>query len=176
MPLTMYSASVPVFVRMLGNVGTWLDKAEAHAAAKKFDPSVYLAARLAPDMLPFPKQIQIACDAAKFCVARLAGSEAPKFEDSETSISELRERIAKTVAYVRSVSAAQIDGSDARNISVPRRDGSMTMTGEDYLRQFVLPNFYFHVTMTYALLRHCGVDLGKGDFLGPLPPAAAAPR
>ena len=175
MPLTMYSASVPVFVRMLGNVGTWLDKAEAHAAAKKFDSSVYLAARLAPDMLPFPKQIQIACDAAKFCVARLAGSEAPKFEDSETSISELRERIAKTVAYVRSVPAAQIDGSDARNISVPRRDGSMTMTGEDYLRQFVLPNFYFHVTMTYALLRHCGVDLGKGDFLGPLPPAAAAP-
>jgi hypothetical protein len=103
MPLTMYSASVPVFVRMLGNVGTWLDKAEAHAATKKFDSSVYLAARLAPDMLPFPKQIQIACDAAKFCVARLAGSEAPKFEDSETSISELRERIAKTVAYVRSV-------------------------------------------------------------------------
>ncbi len=176
MPLTLYSASVPVFVRTLGNVGTWLDKAEAHAAAKKFDSSVYLGARLAPDMLPFSKQIQIACDAAKFCVARLAGSEAPKFEDSETSIAELRERIAKTVAYVRSVPAAQMDDSDARDISVPRRDGAMTMKGEDYLRHFVLPNFYFHVTMTYALLRHYGVDLGKGDFLGPLPPPAAAPR
>ncbi len=172
MPLTMYSASVPVFVRMLGNVGTWLDKAEAHAAARKFDPSVYFGARLAPDMLPFSKQIQIACDAAKFCVARLAGSEAPKFDDGETSIAELRERIARTVAYVRSVPAAQIDGSDAKDITVPRRDGSMTMKGEDYLRHFVLPNFYFHVTMTYALLRHYGVDLGKGDFLGAMPPVA----
>jgi hypothetical protein len=175
MPLTMYSASVPVFVRMLGNVGTWLDKAEAHAAAKKFDPSVYLTARLAPDMLPLPKQIQIACDAAKFCIARLAGSEAPKFEDSETTIPELRERIAKTLAYVKSVPAAQIDGTDAKDVSVPRRDGSMTMKGEDYLRHFVLPNFYFHVTTTYALLRHYGVELGKADFLGSMPqPAAAA--
>jgi len=175
MPITMYSASVPVFVRMLGNVGQWLDKAEAHAAAKKFDPAVYLQARLAPDMLPLVKQIQIACDAAKFCVARVAGSEAPKFDDSETSIAELRERIARTLAYVKSVAAAQIDGTDAKDISVPRRDGSMTMKGEDYLRHFVLPNFYFHVTMTYALLRHYGVELGKADFLGGLPqPAAAA--
>jgi hypothetical protein len=175
MPITMYSASVPVFVRMLGNVGAWLDKAEAHAAAKKFDPSVYLTARLAPDMLPFAKQIQIACDAAKFCVARVSGTEAPKFEDNETSIAELRERIARTVAYVRSVPAGQIDGTDAKEISVPRRDGAMTMKGEDYLRQFVLPNFYFHVTMTYALLRHFGVELGKADFLGGLPQPAPAP-
>ena len=175
MPITMYSASVPVFVRMLGNVGQWLDKAEVHAAAKKFDPAVYLQARLAPDMLPLVKQIQIACDAAKFCVARVAGSEAPKLDDSETSIAELRERIARTLAYVKSVPAAQIDGTDAKDISVPRRDGSMTMKGEDYLRHFVLPNFYFHVTMTYALLRHYGVELGKADFLGGLPqPAAAA--
>jgi hypothetical protein len=176
MSLTMYSASVPVFVRMLDNVGSWLDKAETHAAAKKFDPSVYLAARLAPDMLPFTKQIQIACDAAKFCVARLTGTESPKFEDNETSIAELRERVARTIAYVRSVPAEQIDGTDARDISVPRRDGSMTMKGEDYLRHFVLPNFYFHVTMTYALLRHCGVELGKGDFLGGLPPQGTPAR
>jgi len=177
MPITMYSASVPVFVRMLGNVATWLDKAEAHAAAKKFDPSVYLTARLAPDMLSFAKQIQIACDAAKFCVARISGDEAPKFEDNESSIAELRERIAKTVAYVRSVPAAKIDGTDAKDISVPRRDGAMSMKGEDYLRQFVLPNFYFHVTTAYALLRHCGVELGKADFLGGLPqPSAPASR
>jgi hypothetical protein len=173
MPITMYSASVPVFVRMLGNVGSWLDKAEAHAAARKFDPSVYLGARLAPDMLPFSKQIQIACDAVKFCVARLAGVESPKFEDNETSIAELRERIAKTIAYVRSIAPAQIDGSDGKDISVPRRDGSMTMKGEVYLKHFVLPNFYFHVTTTYALLRHYGVDLGKGDFLGSMPPPEA---
>ena len=172
MPITMYSASVPVFVRMLGNAGHWLDKAEAHAAAKKFDPSVYLQARLAPDMLPLAKQIQIACDAAKFCVARLAGSEAPKFEDSETTFAELRERIARTLAYVNSVPAAQIDGTDAKDVSVPRRDGSMTMKGEDYLRHFVLPNFYFHATTTYALLRHYGVELGKADFLGSMPQPA----
>ena len=172
MPITMYSASVPVFNRILGNVGSWLDKAEAHAAAKKFDPAVYLTARLAPDMLPLAKQIQIACDAAKFCVARLAGSEAPKFEDSETTFAELRERIARTLAYVNSVPAAQIDGTDAKDVSVPRRDGSMTMKGEDYLRHFVLPNFYFHATTTYALLRHYGVELGKADFLGSMPQPA----
>lgn len=172
MPITMYSASVPVFNRILGNVGAWLDKAEAHAAARKFDPAVYLTARLAPDMLPLSKQIQIACDAAKFCVARLAGSDAPKFEDSETTIAELRERIARTLAYVNSVPAAQIDGTDAKDVSVPRRDGSMTMKGEDYLRHFVLPNFYFHATTTYALLRHYGVELGKADFLGSMPQPA----
>ncbi|MGZ5242115.1 MAG: DUF1993 family protein, partial [Caldimonas sp.] len=105
MAISMHSASVPVFVRMLGNINGWLDKAEAHAAAKKFEPSVYLSARLAPDMLPFTTQIQIACDAAKFCVARLSGTEAPKFEDSEKSIGELRERIRKTIDYVQSVPA-----------------------------------------------------------------------
>jgi hypothetical protein len=144
MALTMHSASVPVFVRMLGNLVGWLDKAESHARDKKFEPSVYLGARLAPDMLPLPTQIQIACDAAKFCVARLAGVEAPPFPD------------------------------DAREISVPRRAGSITMTGEAYLKTFALPNFFFHVTTTYALLRHNGVELGKADFLGALPQAAAA--
>jgi hypothetical protein len=166
--LTMHSASVPVFVRMLGNLLTWLDKAEAHAAAKKFEPGVLLSARLAPDMLPFGKQIQIACDAAKFGVARLAGVEAPKFEDTESSIGELRERVKRTIDYVQSLSAAQIDGTEDKDVIVPRRDGSMTLKGEPYLKHFVLPNFFFHVTTTYALLRHNGVDLGKGDYLGAL--------
>jgi hypothetical protein len=169
MAITMHSASVPVFVRMLGNVLQWLDKAEAHAQAKKFDAGVYLSARLAPDMLPFVRQIQIACDAVKFGVARLAGVEAPKFEDNEASIADLRARIRKTLDYIGSVPAAQIDGTDDKDIVVPRRDGSMTLKGEAYLKQFVLPNFFFHVTTTYALLRHNGVDLGKSDFLGPLP-------
>ena len=166
MSISMYSASVPVFARMLANAALWLDKAEAHAAARKFDPSVYMTARLAPDMLPLPKQIQIACDAAKFCVARLAGVEGPKFADDETTLDELRARLKKTADYVQSVPAERIDGSDAREITVPRRDGSTTMTGEAYLKHFVLPNFYFHLTTTYALLRHNGVELGKADFLG----------
>jgi len=169
MPITMHSASVPVFVRMLGNLLVWLDKAEAHAQIKKFDTGVYLAARLAPDMLPFTKQIQIACDAAKFGVARLSGTESPKFEDNETNLAELRERIRKTVAYVQSVPAAQIDGTEGKDVIVPRRDGSMTLKGEFYLKHYVLPNFFFHVTTAYALLRHNGVDLGKGDYLGALP-------
>ena len=166
MSISMYSASVPVFVRMLANATAWLEKAEAHARERKFDPSVYMSARLAPDMLPLPKQIQIACDAAKFCVARLAGVEGPKFDDDENTLEALRARLRKTSDYVQSVPAAQIDGSDAREISVPRRDGSMTMTGEAYLKHFVLPNFFFHLTTTYALLRHNGVELGKMDFLG----------
>jgi hypothetical protein len=169
MSITMHSASVPVFVRMLGNLLGWLDKAEAHAQAKKFDTGVYLAARLAPDMLSFTKQIQIACDAAKFGVARLAGTESPKFEDNETTLAELRERIRKTVAYVQSVPAAQIDGNEGKDIVVPRRDGSMTLKGEFYLKHYVLPNFYFHVTTAYALLRHNGVELGKSDYLGAMP-------
>lgn len=166
MSITMSSASVPIFVRMLSNVGVWLDKAEAHAAAKKFDPTVYLSARLSPDMLTFTKQIQIACDTVKFCVARLAGVESPKFEDKETTIAELRERINATIAYAKSVPAAQIDGSEEREITIPRRDGSTIMTGEAYLKHFALPNFFFHVTTTYALLRHNGVDIGKMDYLG----------
>ncbi|HEV7913771.1 MAG TPA: DUF1993 domain-containing protein, partial [Albitalea sp.] len=134
MSITMHSASVPIFVRMLGNMLQWLDKAEAHATARKFDPNVLLSARLAPDMLPFAKQIQIGCDAAKFGVARLAGVDAPKFEDNEASIAELRERIRKTVDYVQSVPADKIDGTEDKDITVPRRDGSMTLKGEPYLK------------------------------------------
>jgi uncharacterized protein len=169
MTMTMYAASTPVFARMLRSMSTWLDKAEAHARAKNFDPQVLLQARLAPDMLPLPKQVQIACDAAKFAIARLAGAEAPPFADDEQSLTDLRARIAKTIDYIESVPAEQIDGSDGRDISVPRRQGAMSMAGEAYLKAFALPNFFFHATMTYALLRHNGVELGKADFLGPLP-------
>jgi hypothetical protein len=175
MALTMHSASVPIFVRMLGNLVTWLDKAEAHATAKKFEPAVFLAARLTPDMLPLPEQIQIACDAAKFCVARLAGVEAPAFADDEKTLGELRQRVMKTIDYVQSVPAEKVNGSDLREISVPRRAGALTMTGETYLKHFALPNFFFHVTTTYALLRHNGVELGKTDYLGgTLPPGTTA--
>ena len=166
MSITMHSASVPVFTRMLGNIGGWLDKAEAHAAAKKFDTSVFLASRLAPDMLPFTRQIQFACDAAKFGVARLAGVEAPKFEDNETTFAELRARIAKTLDFIQSVPASQIDGTEDKDVVVPRRDGPITVKGEIFLKTMAMPNFYFHLTTTYALLRHNGVDLGKSDYLG----------
>ena len=168
MSITMHTASVPVFIRMLGNLGTWLDKAEAHAQAKKFDPAVYLGARLAPDMLPFTKQIQIACDGAKFGVSRLAGVEAPKFDDSEASITELRERVRATVAFIQSVPASKIDGTEDKDVTIPRRDGPMTLKGEFYLKHYVMPNFYFHLTTAYALLRHNGVELGKADYLGAL--------
>ena len=166
MTISMYSASVPVFVRMLGNLTAWLDKAEAHAAAKKFEPAVLVNARLAPDMLPLAKQVQIACDAAKLAVARLSGVEAPKFEDSETTIAELKQRVHKTLDFIQSVPAAQFDGTETKPITVPRRDGPIVVEGEPYLKHFVLPNFFFHVTTTYALLRHNGVELGKGDYLG----------
>jgi uncharacterized protein len=168
MTITLHSASVPIFTRMLGNLLTWLDKAEAHAAAKKFEPGVLLATRLAPDMLPFTTQIQIACDTAKFAVARIAGVEAPKFEDKETSFAELRERIRKTLDFVASVPAAQIDGKEDSDVTIPRRAGPMTLKAEHYLKANVLPNFFFHLTTAYALLRHNGVDLGKADFLGAL--------
>ncbi len=169
MSISMSSASVPVLQRALGNLQAWFEKAEAQAAAKKYDPTVLLASRLAPDMLPFTKQVQIACDSAKFGVARLSGVEAPKFDDTEASFADLRQRIAKTLEYIGSVPAARIDGSENKDVVVPRRDGSMTLKGEFYLKHYVLPNVFFHVTTAYALLRHNGVDLGKGDYLGPLP-------
>ena len=171
MSISMYSASVPVFARALENLRAWLAKAEAHAQAKKFDPQVLLAARLAPDMLPFTKQIQIACDSAKFGIARLSGADAPKFDDTESTIADLRARIDKTIDYIRSVPAARIDGTEDKDVVVPRRDGSMTLKGEFYLKHYVLPNVFFHATIAYALLRHNGVDLGKSDFLGAIPSA-----
>ena len=166
MTISMHSASVPVFNRQFGAMLAWLDKAEAHAAARSFDANNYLQLRLAPDMLPFVSQIRIASDSAKACVARLAGQEAPKFVDNEASIADLRERIRKTVEYVNSVPAAAIDGSEAREIVIPMRTRDpLVFAGEPYLKHWALPNFFFHVGMAYALLRHAGVDLGKQDFL-----------
>jgi hypothetical protein len=166
MSLSMHSASVPVFVRMFGNLLVWLDKAQAHAEARKFDPGNYLGLRLAPDMLPFSRQIQIASDTAKGCVARLAGLEVPAWEDNEATLDDLRARVRKTLDYVQSVPAAQFEGSDSRPIVLVTRQGERHFNGEDYLRHQALPNFYFHVTTAYALLRHAGVEIGKRDFLG----------
>ena len=164
--ISMHSASVPAFAKMLSNMLNWLEAAKAHAEARKFPADNYLTLRLAPDMLPFTKQIQIACDAAKFGVARLAGIEAPRFDDDEASLAELRARIRKTLDFVQSVPADRIEGTEHKEVVVPRREGSMTLAGEAYLKQFVLPNFFFHVTTAYALLRHSGVELGKADYLG----------
>jgi uncharacterized protein len=168
MSLSMHGATVPVFERMLTNLLNWLDKAQAHAEARKFDPSVYLHARLAADMLPLPRQIQIATDNAKGCVARLAGVDIPRFEDNEATLDDLRARVRKTLDFIRSVPAEKFDGAEQRAIELPMRGRDpLRFQGWDYLRHFALPNFYFHGTTTYALLRHYGVDLGKADYLGP---------
>ena len=165
MSISMYSASVPVFVRNLGNLLAWLDKAEAHAKARQFDPANYLGLRLAPDMLPFAKQIQIVSDTAKGCVARLAGVEIPKWDDTEATLDELRIRIRKTLDYVQDFGAERFAGSEARVITLALRSGELQFSGQRYLEHWALPNFYFHVTTAYALLRHAGVELGKSDYL-----------
>jgi hypothetical protein len=167
MPLSMHSASVPVFVRMLNNTLAWLDKAEAFASARKFDPNNYLGLRLAPDMLPFARQIQIATDHVKGCTARLAGMEPPKWADDEKTLDELRARIRKAIDYAQSIPAAKLEGSDARDITIPAGPNrTFTFPGEVFMKSFSLPNFFFHVTMAYALLRQAGVELGKMDYLG----------
>ncbi len=167
MSLSMHGASVPVFARQLTAMLTWLDKAQAHAETRKFDASNYLGLRLAPDMLPFMRQIQIACDFAKGSVARLAGLEVPKWDDTEASLDDLRARIRKTIDYVQSFAPSQVDGSEGREIVLPMRVGDpLHFTGQAYLTQFALPNFYFHATTAYALLRHAGVNVGKRDFIG----------
>ena len=167
MSLSMHATSAPIFVRTLGNMLNWLDKAQAYAESRKFDTANFLGLRLAPDMLPLTRQIQITTDGVKGCMARLAGQEVPKWEDNEASFDDLRARIRKTIDYVQSFSAAQIDGSEDREILLPTRQAEpMRFTGESYLKHFVLPNFFFHATTTYALLRHAGVPLGKTDYLG----------
>jgi hypothetical protein len=163
----MYGMSVPVFERMLGNMLVWLDKAQAHAEARKFDPNNYLGLRLAPDMLPFVSQVRIACDNAKGCVRRLAEVEAPVHPDDETTLDQLRQRIRSTLEFITSVPAEKFDGSESRPIEIPLRNRDpLKFDGESYLKHFALPNVYFHLTMTYALLRHAGVELGKADYLG----------
>ncbi|WNV06020.1 DUF1993 domain-containing protein [Candidatus Methylospira mobilis] len=162
----MYPASIPVFVRMLGNLSAILDKAAAHAEAKKIDPSVFINARLAPDMYPLSRQVQIATDLVKGCAARLAGIEVPGYEDNETTFPELQARIGKTVAFIQSVTAAQIDDSEERGISLKFGTREAHFLGQAYLLDFVLPNLYFHITIAYAILRHNGVELGKMDYVG----------
>ena len=166
MAFSMYTASVPVFQHMLRNLSHILDKGEANAQARKFDPSVLASFRLAPDMLPFTKQVQIACDAAKLAVSRIAGIDAPKFDDSETTFPELKARIQKTLDYLATVPADKLDGTEDRDITFPvGREATRTMTAQAYLTTWVLPNLFFHVTTAYAILRHNGVDLGKPDYL-----------
>jgi hypothetical protein len=162
----MYQISIPVFTRVLNNLSAILNKAAAHAEAKKIDPSVFINSRLAPDMFPLARQIQIATDAVKGCAARLAGIEIPSFPDTETSFPELQERIAKTVAFLNSVTEAQLEGSDSKTVTLKVRGNDVELKGLAYLNGFVLPNLYFHVTTAYAILRHNGVELGKGDYLG----------
>lgn len=166
MSISMYQASVPAFIRMLNNLAAILDKALAHADARKIDPAVLLGSRLYPDMLPLVRQVQIASDTAKGCAARLAGVEPPKYEDNEQTFADLAARIQKTVAYLETFSAEQIDGSEERMVTLPMHSGPMTFVGQSYLQGYALPNFYFHVTTAYAILRHNGVEIGKRDYLG----------
>jgi hypothetical protein len=162
----MYQASVPAFVKMLKTLSTLLKKAEAYAGEREIDPSVLLDWRLAADMFPLTRQIQLASDFAKGATARLAGVEVPKYADDETSFAELQARIAKTVTFVEGFALKDIDGSETRDIALPVGGQVLHFKGEPYLVQFALPNFYFHATTAYAILRRCGVDLGKRDFLG----------
>ena len=166
MSLTMYQASIPAFVRMLGNLSAILDKAAAHAEAKKIAPAIFINARLAPDMFPLSRQVQIATDIVKGCAARLAGIEVPSYEDNEATFEELQARVAKTIAFLQSISAEQIDGSEERDITVKFGSREFNFLGQAYLVDFVIPNFHFHLTSTYAILRHNGVDIGKMDYIG----------
>lgn len=166
MSISMYQASLPVLIRGLTNLQAILGKAQAHAAAKQIEPSVFTNARLAPDMLPLVRQIYIVSDTAKGCAARLAGVEPPKFEDVEQTFDELQSRLQRTIDYLKEFNAAQIDGSESRAITLKMRSGPLEFTGLSYLFGFVLPNFYFHITTAYGILRHNGVELGKLDYLG----------
>lgn len=166
MTLSLYDASVPVFRQMLGALADMLDKAEANAKARNFDTSVLLGSRLAPDMFNLTRQVQIACDNAKGGVARLAGVDIPKHEDTEASVTDLKARISKTLDFINGIAREKIDGQENRDISIPLRARTLQMKGQPYLLHWVLPNFYFHVTTAYNLLRHNGVDIGKADFLG----------
>ena len=164
----MYSLSVPVFVRMLRNLEGVLDKGAAYATARKIDPSVLVNARLYPDMFPLAAQVRIAGDFAKGAAARLTGQEPPRYEDNEVTFEDLKARIVKTVAYVESFRAEQFEGAETRTVTMKMRGEDKQFDGVTYLANIVLPNFYFHATTAYDILRHNGVDLGKRDFIGPV--------
>jgi uncharacterized protein len=166
MALSMYQVSVPVFVKTLGNLANILDKGAAYAAAKKVDHAVLLGYRIAPDMLAMVRQVQIACDFAKGACARLAGMDVPAWEDNEKSFDDLKARIAKTIDYCNGFKPEQIDGSEDRDIQVKVAGNPVTYKGQPFLLHSVLPNFFFHTTTAYDILRHCGVEIGKRDFIG----------
>ena len=166
MAISMYTASVPVFVQYLTALSVVLKKAADHAAAKKIEPSVLIGARLYPDMLALARQVQIATDHAKGSVSRLAGVEIPSFADTEATFEELEARIAKTLSYIQGFKPDQIDGSDDKQITLNLHGNIFEFTGADYLTRWALPNFFFHTTTAYAILRHAGVEIGKRDFMG----------
>jgi hypothetical protein len=153
--------------KLLGGIDGWLDKTVAHATAKKFDPNTLLTARLAPDMFPLARQIQATCDQAKYAAARVAGKEVPSHPDTEQTVDELRKRVASVVAYLGTFSAKDFEGTDDRSVTTPRWEGK-SLTATNYLLEHAMPNFFFHLMATYAILRHNGIDLGKRDFLGAL--------
>jgi len=163
---TMYTMSVPIYVKTLGNLSTILDKAAAHAETRKIDPAVLLAARLFPDMFPLTRQVQLSSDFAKGSVSRLAGREPPKYEDNETTIAQLKDRIARTIELLRGFSESDLAGAESREVVLKIRDQIHTYRGLQYLSHVALPNFFFHATTAYDVLRHSGVELGKRDFIG----------
>ena len=166
MPITMHQAAFPPVIRTLNALSTILDKAAAHCEARKIDPSVLLNYRLAPDMYPLARQIQIVTDQAKGMAARLGGAEVPGYPDTETTIDELKARLAKTVDFVQSIQAEAFEGSEDRQITLKMRSGELSFKGLTYAFGFVLPNFYFHAATAYDILRHAGVELSKMDFMG----------
>lgn len=167
MAVALYDVSIPVFTLSLNNLAAILDKAASHSEKKKVDPKALPATRLIVDMLPLSAQIQIACDTAKGAAARLAGVEIPKHEDTEATIPELKARVVKTLAFIRTIKPEQLQGAETREVTLQFPQSTLKFTGLNYLTNFVLPNFFFHMTMAYALLRKNGVELGKRDFLGP---------
>lgn len=165
--MSFYDSAVPAYLQMLGSLSAILDKAEAHAAAKKIEPQVLLGARLYPDMLPLTRQVQTACDQAMRGCARLTQTEPLSVPDTETTFAELKARIAKAIDYVKGHTPAQFEGADARDVTFPIGGGkTTTMSGQQFLTSFNLPNFYFHVAIAHGILRHNGVEIGKRDFLG----------
>jgi hypothetical protein len=169
MSLSMYEASVPVFRQMLDSLSAILDKAEAHAAARKIEPAALLQARLYPDMFPLTRQVQIAADFAKGACARLAGAEVPRYDDTEQSFGELKERIAKTLAFIDGLPRQAIEQSEQRDIVLTSGGTTREFKGQPYLLTYAMPHFYFHTTTAYAILRHNGVEIGKRDFIGAKP-------
>lgn len=168
MKISVYALSIDLFTNALGSLSAILEKGLTHATAKKFDSSVLVNSRLAPDMFPLSKQVQIACDLAKNSAARLAGLEPPRFEDNEKTIEELRARIAKTIDYLKTIPASALEGSEERDIKVPAGERTLEFKGLSFVQRWAIPNVFFHVSTAYNILRHNGVEIGKRDFLGSL--------